>query len=397
MKHLPYRLLLLLLFPLVVLYTLRRSFRDGDRRYFWQRFGCQQPKMNQPIWLHCASVGEVNAALPLLKALLTEHPNATFLLTTNTPSGQQIAEKKLDPRVTLSYLPLDYPLFMRRFLHRSQPRCALIMETEIWPNLYHRCQQQKIPLTIINARLSQRTLNSHRIFRWAYQQALKNIRILAKSSQDAAHFQTLGADIEQIQIIGNLKFAPQTAPLNTKNPLHRPYLIAISTHDDEELRLAKLWQQIKHHHPQHLLVIAPRHPERRQQILHTLAPLKLQIASRSQSEAVQQHTDLYLADTLGELNLFMQHAELVFIGGSLIAHGGQNLLEPARLGKPIICGAHMFNFQAEVDLFLNHNALLQINNENELSETVQMLLKQPKKRAHLAHNAQALMQQESTV
>jgi len=397
MKLLPYRLLLSLLFPVLALYTLRRSFRDGDRRYFWQRFGLQQPKLQAPIWLHCASVGEVNAAAPLLDALLKQHPNETFLLTTNTPTGQQTAQKKWGNKINFSYLPLDYSLLMRCFLKTTQPRCALIMETEIWPNLYQLCQQQQNPITIINGRLSPRTLNSHAVFQRAYQKALKNVTVLAKSKQEGRHFQILGAPIAQIQIIGNLKFAPQKTPVTEEKPIQRPYLLAISTHHDEELRLTKLWQQIQPEYPNHLLVIAPRHPERRSQILQKLAPLQIKIATRSQKETIQKQTNLYLADTLGELNLFMPHAELIFIGGSLIPHGGQNLLEPARLGKAMLCGSHMFNFQQEVELFLAAEALLQVENEEELGEKIRELLDNPQKRQQLGNNAQNLMQQQGDV
>jgi len=397
MKLLPYRLLLRLLFPVLALYTLRRSFRDGNRRYFWQRFGLQQPKLQHPIWLHCASVGEVNAAAPLLDALLKQHPNETFLLTSNTPTGQQTAKKRWGNKIHLSYLPLDYSLFMQLFLKATQPRCALIMETEIWPNLYQLCQRQRISISIINARLSPRTLNSHAVFRHAYQEALKNVTVLAKSKQDSRNFQILGTPPAQIQVVGNLKFAQQKIPASQTNPMQRPYLLAISSHDDEELRLAKVWQQIQAEYPNHLLVIAPRHPERRQQILQKLAPLQLNIAVRSKQEAVKKQTDLYLADTLGELNLFMPHAELIFIGGSLIPHGGQNLLEPARLGKAMLCGEHMFNFQQEAELFLEAEALLQVENEDELADKIRELLQNSEKRVRLGSNAQKLMQQQSDV
>ncbi|MBI3187748.1 MAG: 3-deoxy-D-manno-octulosonic acid transferase, partial [Gammaproteobacteria bacterium] len=346
--------------------------------------------------IHCASVGEVNAWLPLHQAFSRRYPALHFVITTNTPTGAQIVAKQTLSNTTHVFLPMDTVSAVSRFYARIKPRLALVMETELWPELYRQCQQNNIPLIIVNARLSHRTRNVNDWVRQLYAMALQKVsQVLCRSQSDADAFVELGAAVNKVKVVGNLKFATQNN-LSPQPPQHftdRPYVLAASTHDDEEYQLAKMWQSRSAQN--HLLVIAPRHPKRRDEILRQLQPLAMQIAVRSHGDAITAATQIYLADTLGELLSFMTQADVVIMGGSLVPRGGQNLLEPARLAKAIIVGPHMFNFAAETELFLQHHACLQVQDINELAVVVQSCLSDAAARIELGRQAQLLMQNQS--
>lgn len=253
-------------------------------------------------------------------------------------------------------------------------------------------------MTIINARLSQKTINTGPWIRKLYRQALQQVdHILCRSQQDQQLFLQLGATESQTETLGNLKFAApdSTVSKTVDHFTERRFVLVASTHDDEELQIARLWQSLQPQ--QHLLVIAPRHPERTAAIMEQLKPLGLNIAIRSQQQSINHDTEIYLADTLGELTGFMQQAELVIMGGSFIRHGGQNLLEPARLQKPIIVGPYMHNFRAEVELFIEHDACIQVEDIHELGTTLQRLISDETRRQQLGNNAKQLMSQEETI
>jgi 3-deoxy-D-manno-octulosonic-acid transferase len=392
-----YRLLLALSAPLLLGYTLLRARRDGGKRYLLQRLGFAFPQLDRPIWLHCASVGEVIAALPLIDALRERQPNTPLLVTTNTPTGADVLLKKRGEQVTHAYLPLDFRFAVARFFRRCQPRSSLILETELWPNLYRAAAARGTPVRLVNARLSQKTLGANALLKAAYRSCLANAaQVLARGKADADGFRQLGASAEKVQVIGNIKFAA-TGGSTAEMPrlIERRYWLAASTHDDEELQLARMWQELAPR--DELLVIAPRHPERRDAILRQLEPLGLRVTVRSRDETIAADTQLYLADTLGELGKFIAHAELVFMGGSLIERGGQNLLEPARAGKAILCGPDMSNFAAELALFREADAVVQLAANEELAETVAGLLDSAARRQQLGDNAAAVMLREQNV
>jgi len=394
-KHplLPYRIALVLASPLLLAYTLWRAGRDGGTVYLKQRLGLQLPVLKGPLWTHCASVGEVNAALPLLKALRARHPDVPLLVTTNTPTGRQVLLQHMPQAARHAFLPLDFGACVTRFVDSTRPRCALIMETELWPNLYRQCAARDISLVLINARLSDRTATAPVFMRRAYRYALAGVRaVLARSASDADKFKDLGAPRARIETLGNLKFA---RPYNedqtvwTADPVGRPYWLAASTHHDEELRIARVWRRLSEHN--HLLVIAPRHPERRTEILRQLRSLRLKIAVRSRGDAVHPSTRIYLADTLGELTAFMTHASLVFMGGSLIERGGHNLLEPACLGKAVLVGPHMHHFADETQSLLAAEAIMMVRNDHELAYALERLLTDDELRTALGGRAAAFM------
>ncbi len=369
-----------------------------------QRLGFAYPTPTEsPVWLHAASVGEVNAALPLINLLSNRPSTKTLLLSCNTATAYRRLQQQFanHSHIQLCFLPFDFGFAIRRFLKKIQPKALLLIETEIWPNLYRLCYGENIPIVIINGRISQKTLQAPAWFKPIIEQSLQQLTaILARSQNDADNFLTLGAHPSQVQRVGNIKYASNTTEkTNTTPPLARPFILAASTHDDEELQLATAWQALQKDFAKQnmLLLIAPRHPERRERIQQQLSTLGFNIALRSQQDSVTEHTDIYLLDTLGELSTFMPHAELVFIGGSLIPRGGQNVLEPARFGKAILTGMHMYNFAEETQDLLNCGALLQVTDRYALESVLRALLDDTDQLQQMGQKALALIHQQEDV
>lgn len=401
-----YRALLIVLFPLLLLHTIGQAIKARQWRYLAQRLGFRfRYAVPDPtaFWVHAASVGEVNAATPLIDAIDRHHPQAGILLTTTTPTGAQAAAKLIAANTSNMkhcYLPLDYACAVKRLLRLASPRCVLVMETEIWPNLFKSCHLFNVPLVTINGRLSQRTLQTSGWIKSLYRSTLQySSLILTRSDQDTKNYIALGAAPENVKTVGNIKFSAQfNLPKNDSRPFGgRRYVLAASTHDNEEQQLAHYWQQHKNDLQQYLLVIAPRHPQRLAAICDQLEPLKLNVAIRSQNDTVDQDTDIYIVDTLGELVQFMYHAELIFMGGSLVATGGHNILEPAFLAKAIIFGPYMANFENEAQLFLNHDAAIQVEDVQEAGKSLAALLRNKDRRRQLGDNAHALLEKQKHI
>lgn len=372
-----YRVLIYLLLPAFWLYTLKRRFSDGDQRYFLQRCGWALPRYaDQPLWVHCASVGEVQAVAALVDTIHEQYPEIPVVVSTVTPTGAAMARKVLPDQVAHVYLPFDSPAAVRRFVRHLNPRAALIMETEIWPNLFTEIGHQKIPLVIINGRLSDKTLNTKNWMKAAYRASLKHVtRVLAKNPADGAGFIQLGTDPDKVDVLGNLKFARQSGIVEKKSSaLPRPYWLAASTHEGEERLLADIQQSLK---SPLLLVIAPRHPERSTVIQGQLKAMGILFSVRSKNEPVTAKTQIYLADTLGEMRWLMKFSQCVFMGGSLVPVGGHNLLEPAALGCPIIVGSSVHNVEPEVELLREHQAILEVPNAEALKDIINTLSHDP--------------------
>ncbi len=370
-------------------YTLVRTARDGGWRYLRERLGWVPRRSDRPLWIHCASVGEVIAALPLVRELAA-HGHGPLLLTTNTPTGRRVAETRAPTGIDCAYLPLDRPAPVRRFLGRARPRAGIILETELWPWLFAAATRRGIPLALVNARLSARTLRAPAWLRAAYGRCLQGTSaILARSDDDAQAFRDLGAPPERVHVIGNIKFAaPITVP-DEHIDLGRPFVLAASTHDDEERQLAAAWTSGGD--ARTLLVIAPRHPDRGESIMDALQDPGLTVARRSRGEAVNDDTDVYLADTLGELPALIAGAELVIIGGSLIPRGGQNVLEPARAARAILTGPHMDNFREETAALVAAGGLRQCADADELVAVTRELLADPVRRQDMGERAAGVL------
>ncbi|MCW8917899.1 MAG: 3-deoxy-D-manno-octulosonic acid transferase [Gammaproteobacteria bacterium] len=389
-----YRTLLWLLTPYLRWRFWREGRRYRDNSYSSQRRGRGHPRFEErPVWFHAASVGEVNALMPLLETLHRERPGLPLLLTSNTASSGAIARSRLPAGVVHAYLPMDWRGAMGRFLAQCQPRLGIIMETELWPNLYQLCSEGKTPLIIINGRVSTRTLRAPRWLRQLYRDCLRRTRlVLARSAEDRDNFLTLGATSAQCRVVGNIKFAVLTGEAPAPIDLGRDYVLAASTRDGEELLIIKAWLATGR---EELLVIAPRHPQRLDTILRDLAPFQLSTKIRSRGESPNATTRLYLADTLGELRAFMAGAKVVFMGGSLVATGGQNILEPAALGKAVITGPHLENFSHEAHLLLQGKGVIQVTSVEGLSQAFTTLLEDETERHALGQRARATVAQHA--
>lgn len=386
-----YRALGPVLAPVLAGHACARALRDGGRDYLRERFGrIERTAGPEPVWLHCASVGEVVTALPLLRALRGAGIGP-LALSTNTPTGHDIARRRTGDDTRVMYLPIDRPRPVRRFLDRLRPRAALILETELWPWLYSELSRREIPVALVNARLSARTLDAPRWWRAMAAHCLQQVTtVLARSEDDAAGFRQLGAPPERVQAIGNLKLAAAGTEPPEPIELSRPFVLAASTHDDEERQLAAAWRDGGN--PDHLLVIAPRHPERGGTIARELAADGHRVARRSRSEPVTPETTVYLADTLGELTGLMRTAALVIMGGSLIPRGGHNVLEPARAERAIVTGPHMANFRAETDALLAADALQQGEDASAVVALAVALLADANARHEMGRRGRAVLE-----
>ncbi len=385
-----YNLLLRLLAVPLAAYTLWQALREKDLRYLRERFGFYRPAGGKrPLWLHAASVGEVNAALPLLETLARHAPDTPLLLTTTTPSGARTAAAKLPPSVRHAYFPIDWAGAVRRFLSCHRPSCALVMETELWPNLYRRCSAQNIPLLIVNGRLSARTRRARPWLRRLYSLCLQQVSaVLARSEHDRIAFLSLGAARERCEVIGNIKFAAAPSARGVEPiDLKRPYVLAASTREGEEKLVVEAWKESGA--AERLLVIAPRHPKRLAQILTDLEGEAISV--RSRGEAITDTTRVYLADTFGELPGLIAGAELVFMGGSLVPKGGQNLLEAAALGRAPLFGPHMENFLCESEVLLSQGGALQVRDPRQLASEIRRLLGDASLRREMGEKARAVV------
>ncbi len=401
-----YRLALRLLFPAIAAGTATVALRDGSVRYLTQRLGRFRAfdTAERPLWIHCASVGETKAALTLVRAWLKRRPGDTFVLTTNTVTAASLLASQPSANIRAGvrhcYLPLDYPLFCRRFLDAVKPRCALIMETEIWLNLFRECRDKNIPLLIINARLSQRTLDGARRFQHYYRQSLAVVeKVLARSDKDAAAFVALGVEKNKVKSVGNLKKAGgATGPL--PNLIGRRYVLAASTHEDEELQAAEAWRRAStgtDHAANRLLVIAPRHSHRGGEIARQLEKRGFRTQLRSTNTTLKDDTSVYIANTLGELPALIRHAELTFTGGSLVPVGGHNVLEPAQLGTPQVVGPHTQHFDEEVTALKAVGGLFEAADQHALEQVFRDALEEAPAYAVAAQKASALMENQEDV
>lgn len=391
-----YRLLVWLLAPAILGYTVWIALRHGDLRYLWERLGFgRRPNSNGAIWLHAASVGEVNAAAVLVRRLAERCAPRRIVLTTVTPTGAAIARDRLGDFASHRYLPIDWPCAVRRFVRKLDPACLLVMETELWPNLYRACARAGVPIVLVNGRLSMRSLRENNWWRRVQGETLARVRtVLARSAADAETFMSLGVEAGRVRTLGNLKFAVSgaaPAPVD----LGRRYVLAASTRDGEERPIVEQWRACAH--GDRLLVLAPRHPTRLGEIMGTLAPLQARIAVRSRGDRIMTDTEIYIADTLGELAGFMAGAELVVMGGSFAPFGGHNILEPARLGRAVVFGPHMENFADEAELLRANEAAVRLDSSAQLAACLDDLFAHPDKVAALGQNGARLIAERAGV
>ncbi len=393
-----YKALLFLLAPAALGYTAYRSVKDGGWRYFSQRLGFNYPLSKIPsILIHCASVGEFSAAKPLIFKLCSQYPDHHLVISTNTPAAAKLVSGLLHERITHVYMPLDYSFSVNKLLTRIGPASVLILETEIWPTLFFQTAKKNISIAIINGRLSSKTLRATRVLKNEYQSSLKNLTlVLTRSDEDRSKFLNLGAEDHTTHTVGNLKYA---AAWINKNPccteIKRPFLLAVSTHEDEELHLAQHLPLLKQKN--YLLIIAPRYPGRGNLLHRQLQQKNFTVAVRSRQDSITDRTDIYIVDTLGELDGYLNEATLVFVGGSLILRGGHNILEPAGFGKCTLVGPHMDNFSLETKELLKADGIIQVSDNQDLGMQLARLLNDEYTRTQYGINAQQFIRQKALV
>ena len=386
---LAYRLLTWLLFPAALVYSGLTALKYQSLQYFLQRLGIFQGKIhthNHPVWCHCASIGEINTALPLLQTL-AEY-DLYLLVSTNTISGRRRLQNLNLNKLTPVYLPLDYIPFVKRFLSTFSPVAGLIFETELWPNLLLTSINRSIPIAVINGRISDKTLRAPAFVRRNYQTILTGAHaILASSAENSARFVMLGANKQTITTPGNLKFAtPGKADRNTAEcVITYRFLLCASTHADEEEKIIQAWRR---HGPRQLgLILAMRHPQRKKQVCRMLKKNNCAYCLHSDQPARTAKNTVYLIDTLGELLPFMKKAELIFMGGSLVPVGGHNLLEAAQFAKCILTGPCHANIKEITDELIDCNGIRIVKDANELVQCVNQLLKSPQLINQIGANA----------
>ncbi len=383
-----YSLLWYLLAPVVAFYLVRRSKRQPAYRLHWhERFMGQMPTMpSPPIWLHAVSVGETRAAIPLVKALQDHFPQLPILITQMTPTGRDTARQLFanmgcrGQHIAFAYLPYDMPHAVQRFLSEVKPRVGVLMETEVWPNLIHAAHKRHIPLFLVNARLSERSARGYRRIRPLIAPALRQLtQIAAQTQADADRFTALASSCS-VTVVGNTKFdvRPTWDSLDLAAQFRlwcgeRSVLVAASTREGEE---ALLLDALPADFPA-LLVIVPRHPERFADVAKLLEARHIPFQRRSEKQPLRPETRVWLGDSMGELFAYYRIADVAFIGGSLLPLGGQNLIEAACLGVPIVMGPSDFNFSQVTALAAQAGALQRVDTPAEVFEAAAAILHHP--------------------
>lgn len=386
-----YSLAIRLALPISLYYLIWRGLRQSEYFDRWsERFafyrGAGVPGC---LWLHAVSFGEVNAAAPLVEALRTRHPDRCLLVTTTTPTGSARVRALWGDTVRHVYLPYDLPGAVRNFMQHFRPELALVMETEIWPNLFAELKRRQVPVIIANARLSERSLKSYRPIAPLVRSALSGVDfVAAQSPADAQRYRQLGAPNSAVHVTGNLKYdlpidpgIIEQAERWRKQWGERPIWIAASTHAEEEDIVLAAHRAVLLEHPGALLLWAPRHPERFPTVAVASERAGFLVRRRREDGLPDTATEIFVIDTLGELMAFYAAADVAFVGGSLQEVGGHNLLEPAALGVPALVGPHTFNFQEIAELLIDVGAVQQVSDVQSLTQAILRLIDDPQERS----------------
>lgn len=375
-----YNILIYLALPFMFLRLLWRSRRTPEYRYRWtERLGFSPYLLEQCIWVHAVSVGETIAAVPLIKALKTQNPTIPILVTNMTPTGAARVKAAFGDSVLQAYIPYDFPDAIVRFLNRVKPKIAVVMETELWPNLFAACKKKKIPIVLTNARLSEKSAKGYEIIGSLTYEMLNAIDVLASQGYaDKDRFIKLGMPEDKIHVTGNLKFDLEIpSDLITKSEMLRTQLgqdrliwVAASTHQSEEEIMLAAHKKIREKYPTSLLILVPRHPDRFNSVAELVSSQGFNLVRRSQNTICSAETNVYLCDTMGELLLMYSVCDVALVAGSFINIGGHNMLEAAALSKPIITGPQLFNFAEISKKLISANGMITVQNADELAVSV---------------------------
>lgn len=401
-RHL-YTLLLHLALPLIALrLALRARKAPAHARRIRERFSFGLPPLQTGgIWVHAVSVGESIAAAPMIRTLQARHPELPITVTCMTPTGSERIQALFGDSVQHCYLPYDLPWAAARFLNRVKPRLAVVMETELWPNHIHQCAKRGIPVALANARLSERSARGYARFGKLTAPMLAELSLIAVQTQaEAQRFLALGARPECVDVTGSIKYdlkidaeLPQRAAELRRQwqTEQRPVWIAASTHAGEDEIILAAHRQLLKTRTDALLILVPRHPERFEAVHELCLNQGLTTRRRSTGQDVQAGDQVLLGDTMGELLFLYALADIAFVGGSLVANGGHNLLEPAALGKPVLSGPHLFNFLEIATQLREAGALSEVENAEQLAGRLATLLDAPTEIARMSQAGLAVL------
>jgi len=376
-------------------FLLRGKFHSGTG----VRFGMlpRRLKLDKPVWIHAVSVGEAVAVKGLLAELRLKFPDKKFVISTVTPTGNKIARGLAKEGDFVTYLPFDLSFIISGVMKRIDPCLFLVAETEIWPALFSVLHKRRVPIVVVNARISDSSLRGDLAVKPLISPVLNKVSLFcAQSEQDAERLLSLGLDKKKVKTTGNMKFDIGQASFSFSAPrlrlrLDEKLFVCGSTHPGEEEIIFSAYKELKGEYPDLRLLIAPRHPERAEEVASLARKAGLNSVLSSVYEQSQESASpVYIVDSVGELLSFYSIAHLVFVGGSLVGKGGHNILEPAALGKPVIFGPHMFNFRQITELFLLNSAALQVQDSQGLKEAVRSIMRQPSFAQELGERAKGL-------
>ncbi|MCB1866059.1 MAG: lipid IV(A) 3-deoxy-D-manno-octulosonic acid transferase [Chromatiales bacterium] len=396
-----YTVVVYLMLPFALLRLFVRGIRAPDYWHRWrERFGLIEPVPSGGVWLHAVSVGEVQAVVPLVRELRKLNPEMPVTVTTTTPTGWRRVVEAMGEGVVHRFTPYDAPFAVRKFLERVRPRCVIIVETEIWPNLLAECRRRSVPVALANARLSQRSARGYARFPRLIRAALNAFSLIAAHDEpDAQRFRDLGATEGIVRVTGNIKFdqplpasrREQSQALRRALGLDGHVWIAASTHEGEDEQILAAFGKVRSRVADCRLILVPRHPERFARVGQLVSRHGFETVLRSEQRPCAATTEVFVLDSMGELPLFYGLADLAFVGGSLVRGGGHNVLEPAALGVPVLFGPHMFNFAGIARVLLDGEGAREVRGVDELSSIVIGWFENPAERSRFGDNARAVV------
>lgn len=395
-----YTILFFLILPFIFLRLWIKGRKSPGYRQRWsERLGWVQPCDKPVIWLHAVSLGELMAARPLIHELQAKFSDHIIFISNMTVTGSKLAQQlaQNNPQIRHAFVPYDLPFAIQRFLNRLKPEIAIVMETELWPNLLHYTAKYRIPILLANARLSEKSFHGYRKLKIFFKPLLQKIDCIAAQTQaDAERFIQLGATANNVQVFGNIKYdvaipeqlIEQGRQFRESLGRERAVLIAASTHAGEETKVLASFSKLLEKYPNALLILVPRHPERFEEVATLCQNRGFSFLRRSQKPQNFDSTQIFLGDSMGELFFYYAVADIAFVGGSFAAVGGHNLLEPAALQIPVLSGPQLHNFTEISNLLLAAKGLLVVNDENELLQTWKKLLSDRQLCVEIGKNAQ---------